>query len=138
MIRRADRKDVPTIRQLLWSLPGVWQSVWREDVLERALDSAGDLSFVAMQNARVIGFVCAHDVGFRAYLSELAVSQDHQRQGIGAQLLRRMERALAARGCALLIADVYPPSEPFYAELGWRPPQATLLSRRVETIPHAS
>jgi ribosomal protein S18 acetylase RimI-like enzyme len=137
VIRHADRKDLPGIRRLLRSLPGVWQDAWREDVLERALDSAGDLAFVAIQGSTVVGFASAHDVGFRAYLSELAVSRDHQRQGIGAQLLRRIETALGARGCAVLIADVYPPAEPFYAELGWQPPHATLLGRRLQAIQHA-
>src|SRR5271157_2975233 len=124
MIRHADRNDLPAIRHLLRSLPGVWQDSWREDVVERALASAGDLTFVAVEGSAVVGFVSAHDVGLRAYLSELAVSADHQRKGIGAQLMRRIETELARRGCAVLIADVYPPAEPFYRELEWRPPQA--------------
>ena len=131
MIRHAEPKDLPAVRQLLLSLPGVWQDSWREDVLERALDSAGDLAFVAVEASLVVGFASAHDVGFRAYLSELVVSASHQRKRIGAQLVRRVEAELAARGCAVLIADAYPPAEPFYQELGWRPPKATLLSRGV-------
>lgn len=92
-------------------------------------DSAGDLAFVAVEGSLVVGFASAHDVDFRAYLSELAVSAEHQRKGIGAQLVHRIEAELARRGCAVLIADVYPPAEPFYRELGWRPPKATLLGR---------
>lgn len=131
MIRHAEPKDLPAIRQLLRSLPGVWQDSWREDVLERAIDSARDLAFVAHEDGRIVGFASAHDVGFRAYLSELAVSESHQRKGIGAQLVHRVEAELAARRCAVLIADIYPPAEPFYRELGWRPPKATLLSHGV-------
>ena len=138
VIRPAGPKDVQAIDQLLRSLPGVWQDSWREDALERALDSAGDLAFVAVQDASVIGFVSAHDVGFRAYLSELAVSDDHQREGVGSQLVRRIETELAARGCAVLIADVYPPAEPFYAERGWRPPHAILLGRRLGVAPRSA
>jgi len=137
-IRRAGRKDVQAIDQLLRSLPGVWQDSWREDALERALDSARDLAFVAVQDCSIVGFASAHDVGFRAYLSELAVSDDHQRQGVGSQLVYRIETELAARGCAVLIADVYPPAEPFYAERGWRPPHAILLGRRLEVIPRSA
>jgi len=77
----------------------------------------------------VVGFASAHDVGFRAYISELAVSAYHQRQGIGAQLVLQIEAELTQRGCAVLIADVYPPAEPFYRELGWRTPEATLLAQ---------
>jgi predicted N-acetyltransferase YhbS len=135
VIRHAGPNDVQAIRHLLRALPGVWQNSWREDALERALNSARDLAFVAVQDSSVVGFASAHDLGFRAYLSELAVSGEHQRQGIGAQLVHRIERELAARGCAVLIADVYPPAESFYAELGWRPPHAVLLGRRLEVSP---
>jgi predicted N-acetyltransferase YhbS len=131
VIRHADPKDLPAIRELLRSLPGVWQNSWREDALERALRSAQDLAFVAVEDCRIVGFASVHDVGFRAYLSELAVSADHQRKGIGAQLVYRIEAELASRGCAVVIADVYPPAEPFYRAHGWRPPEATLLGRRV-------
>ena len=131
MIRRAGPDDVPAIQQLLRSLLGVWQDSWRADVIERALDSARDLVFVAEEHGRIVGFACAHDLGFRAYLSELAVCDSHQRKGIGTELVRQIEAKLAARGCALLIADVYPPAEAFYSKLGWRPPQATLLGHRV-------
>jgi predicted N-acetyltransferase YhbS len=131
VIRRAGPNDVPAIQQLLRSLLGVWQDSWREDVIERALDSARDLVFVAEEHGRIVGFACAHDLGFRAYLSELAVCDSHQQKGIGTELVRQIEAKLAARGCAVLIADVYPPAEPFYSKLGWRPPQVTLLGRRV-------
>jgi len=133
VIRHADLKDVPAIQQLLRSLPGVWQESWREDVIERVLDSARALAFVAEECGVVVGFASARDTGFRAYLSELAVSDSHQRKGIGGQLVGRIEAELAARGCAVLIADVYPPAEPFYRKLGWWPPEATLLSHGVRS-----
>jgi len=130
VIRHAGPKDVSAIQQLLRSLPRVWQDSWREDVIERAVDSARDLAFVAEEHGKIVGFACAHDTGFRAYLSELAVADSHHRKGIGTELVRQIEAELAARGCAVLIADVCPPAEPFYRELWWRPPQATLLGRR--------
>jgi len=133
VIRHADPKDVLAIQRLLRSLPGVWQDSWREDVIERTLDSARALAFVAEEDGVLVGFASAHDLGFRAYLSELVVSESHQRKGIGAQLVRRIEAELAARGCAVLIADVYPPAEPFYRKLGWRPPKATLLAHGVRS-----
>ena len=130
-IREASFEDVPGIRTLLRSLPGVWQEAWRSDVLERAITAASGLALVALRGAKVIGFVCAHDLGFRAYLSELAVSESEQRSGLGTQLLQRVEEQLRVRGCAVLIADIHPPAEPFYRRLGWRAPDATLLRRRL-------
>lgn len=130
-IREVNGDDVPDIERLLRSLPGVWQESWRADVIERALSSAGDLALVALRGGALVGFVCAHDFGFRAYLSELIVSEAEQRSGVGTALLRHVESRLADRGCAVLIADVHPPAEIFYRRLGWAEPAATLLRRRL-------
>lgn len=130
-IRGATPNDVPPIRRLLQSLGGLWQESWRADAIERALDSAAGLALVAVRGDVVVGFVCAHDVGFRAYLSELAVSESEQKSGLGTELLRRIETELAERGCSVLVADVHPPAEPFYRALGWSAPAATLLRRRL-------
>ncbi len=40
-------------------------SSWHHDVLERSLRSADELAFVWEEDGRNLGFVCAHDVGFR-------------------------------------------------------------------------
>jgi predicted N-acetyltransferase YhbS len=48
---------------------------------------------------------------------------------LGTRLLRRVEEAVAERGCA--VADVYPGAEDFYRKLGWSAPTATLLKHRL-------
>ncbi len=67
-----------------------------------------------LKRDEVVGFVCFHDVGFRAYLSEIVVSESMRRVGIGTKLLYTGERLLLDRGCRLVVADVYPPAEGFY------------------------
>ena len=126
-IRTAHRKDGGPIEALLKSVPGVWQSFWRGDAVERALASADGLALVAEENGCVVGFICGHDNGFRAYLSELVVSESWQRRGLGSALLATLEQSIAQRGCQLVVADVYPPASFFYRGLGWREPQAKLL-----------
>src|SRR4030095_15692652 len=111
-IRSADTNDIVNIATLLRDLPGVWQARWRSDVLERAIASSSGLAFVAEHGALIVGFACAHDVGFRAYLSELAVAEPWQRRGIGRSLLAAVSRELASRGCSVVVADVYPPGRP--------------------------
>ena len=64
-IRVAQSGDVPAIEQLLRSVPGVWQPIWRDDVVEPALRAADGLAYVATEHD-LIGFGCAHDLGFRA------------------------------------------------------------------------
>jgi ribosomal protein S18 acetylase RimI-like enzyme len=87
---------------------------------------------VAEQEEKIVGFVCAYDVGFRGYLSELAVSAAVRRQGIGAELLSAVESALAKRGCTLLLSDVWRDAEGFYRHLGWSQPDVVLLRKHLK------
>lgn len=86
MIRSVTKEDIPNIRKLMESEPGFWQESWRYDVLERGLDSAGGLAFVWEETGQILGFVCAHDLGFRGYLSELIVAKSARNRGIGKHL----------------------------------------------------
>jgi len=130
-IKTASASESDAIAELLKSINGVWQKEWRPDAVSRSISAADGLAFVAVEQKRIIGFICGHDLGFRAYLSEFAVAEAHQRAGIGKLLLQSFERALAQRGCRLVVADVYPPAEPFYRALGWAAPSAVLLSHRL-------
>lgn len=131
MIRDATIADVSGIRALMKSVIGFWDDTWRDDVLERALGSADTIALVNIDGDRVDGFICAHDVAFRAYLSELVVSPSAQGAGIGGRLLSEIERRLIQRGCAIVIADVWRDSEAFYRSRGWTPPAVTLLRKRL-------
>ena len=131
MIRMATEDDIPLIRTLIESIPGLWHSDWRPDVLERAIRSAGGLAFVWVHEDQLAGFACAHDVGFLAYLSLLAVAEAARGRGIGAALIRHIEQTLADRGCAILISDVWQDALGFYQTLGWSAPPVILLRRRL-------
>jgi predicted N-acetyltransferase YhbS len=132
-IRSAAAADSGAITDLLKSIEGVWRPDWRSDSVRLSISAADGLAFVAVEQGHVLGFICGHDLGFRAYLSEFAVAESHQRAGVGTALLRSFESALTQRGCRLVIADVYPPAEPFYRALGWGAPSAVLLSHRLPT-----
>jgi GNAT superfamily N-acetyltransferase len=133
VIRDAGIADAVEIRALMDAVAGFWDETWRPDVLDRVLGASGTIALVH-QGARAIdGFICAHDVGFRAYLSELVVSPQVQHRGIGSRLLSEVERRLVGRGCALIIADVWRDAEGFYRARGWTPPAAVLLRKRLST-----
>jgi ribosomal protein S18 acetylase RimI-like enzyme len=132
MIRRAEQDDVPTIKALMQSEPGFWQDSWREDVVERGLAASDGLAFVCEEAGQVVGFVCAHDLGFRSYLSELIVSKKVRGQGIGKDLVERVQQELTARDCAILVSDVWRDAEEFYRSLGWKKPDVTLLRKRLK------
>ena len=131
VIRQATQNDIPAIRELMRSEPGFWQDTWRDDVIERGLASAGSLAFVWEEAGQILGFVCAHDVGFRAYLSELIVAGSARAQGVGRELVRRAQQELRARGCAVLISDVWKGAAGFYESLGWSAPDVVLLRKRL-------
>ena len=95
----------------------------------QALKSAGRHALVACRGKKIVGFACFHDVGFRAYLSEMVVDKSEQGRGIGTRLLKKGNAMLAADKCQLIVADVYPPAEGFYAKHGWGKPHAVLMSK---------
>lgn len=129
MIRQATPDDVAGIRVLMESVPGFWQPHWSSNTIATAI--SGELAFVYEQHSQILGFVCAHDLGFRAYLSELVVAPQSRNQGIGKALVHAAEQALTERGQTILIADVWRDALPFYRALGWQPPEAVLLRKRL-------
>jgi len=131
VIRVASAADVGPIRALMQSVAGFWDATWRADVLDRVLASAETVALVHEEDGVLVGFACAHDVGFRAYLSALVVSPVARGRGTGARLLAEVERRLAARGCAVVIADVWRDAEAFYRSQGWTPPAVVLLRKRL-------
>ena len=132
MIRLANANDIPAIKALMESEPGFWQDNWRNNVLEQAIKSADGLAFVYERETGIIGFACCHDLGFRAYLSELIVSNKSKGQGIGKQLVNHIELILEARGCATLIADVWKSAKSFYEHMGWHSPDVVLLRKKLK------
>ena len=111
--------------------PGFWQRDWSDATLVKGIETAGDLALVWEDASAIAGFVCAHDLGFRAYLSELIVAQGARGRGIARKLVERIQAKLAQRGRRILIADVWRDAEPFYRSLGWEPPDVVLLRRKL-------
>jgi predicted N-acetyltransferase YhbS len=131
VIREARREDLPAIRRLMEAEPGFWQRDWSDATLAKGIETAGDLALVWEDDSTIAGLVCAHDLGFRAYLSELIVAQGARGRGIGRNLVERIQAELAQRGRGILIADVWHDAEPFYRSLGWEPPDVVLLRRKL-------
>jgi GNAT superfamily N-acetyltransferase len=131
VIRGAEVADAAHIRGLMNSVAGFWDAGWPPDVPERVLRSSETIALVHLTEEVVDGFACAHDAGFRGYLSELVVSRAAQRRGIGSRLLAEVERRLAGRGCTVVIADVWRDAEAFYRANGWSPPSVVLLRKRL-------
>lgn len=63
-------------------------------VIDKKLAVEDGLFFVAMIDSEVIGTIMAGYDGHRGWLYSVAVHPDHQKQGIGSQLVTHAERAL--------------------------------------------
>ena len=113
--------------------PGFWQNSWRADVLERGLKAAAGLTFVSVEEQEIVGFICGADLGFLSYLSELVVAKTHRDQGIGRQLVARLELELVSRGSAVLVSDVWKDAACFYESMGWSLPDVILLRKKLNT-----
>ncbi|WP_424363730.1 GNAT family N-acetyltransferase [Methylocystis parvus] len=84
--------------------------------LDRMLRNA-DIVMVARDAGRIVGISRAiTDFAYCCYLSDLAVHQDYQRQGIGKRLIA--ETRVAAGAMAALILVAAPLAQDYYPRIG--------------------
>lgn len=81
-----------------------------------------ELFFVAVEGGQVIGTAMSGFDGHRGWVHRVAVSQERRLQGIGRALMKRVEEAMTALGCAKLNLQVRSDNhevEGFYKALGY-------------------
>lgn len=91
--------------------------------IDRKLAADDGLFFVAANGDSIIGTVLAGYDGHRGWLYSVAVAPDRRRDGIGSQLIRHAEQALAQLGCPKLNIQVRADNAAvvaFYESLGFR------------------
>ncbi|HUK27304.1 MAG TPA: GNAT family N-acetyltransferase [Candidatus Acidoferrales bacterium] len=66
-----------------------------------------DLFLVAEESGNIVGCVLGAWDGRRGWINHLAVSPTHQRKGVGASLIRELERRLVLKGALKVNAQVY-------------------------------
>ena len=93
-----------------------------------AMISNANLTITAWKGERLVGIArSVTDFHYCCYLSDLAVDESYQRQGIGKQLLREMRQQLKP-GCKIILLSA-PAAVDYYPHLGFeRHPQAWVLS----------
>ena len=85
--------------------------------LQQMLDHA-DLLISAWDEQQLVGIARAlTDFSYACYLSDLAVAQDYQRQGIGQELLRRVQAAIGSEVTLVLLAA--PSAMTYYPHVGF-------------------
>jgi len=84
----------------------------------KAMLEHGDLTITAWDGDRLIGIArTLTDFANVAYLADLAVHLDHQKRGIGKELVRRTQDALEATCSIVLLSS--PQANAFYPKIGF-------------------
>ncbi|MEM3735659.1 MAG: GNAT family N-acetyltransferase [Candidatus Bathyarchaeia archaeon] len=89
----------------------------------KVLEENPDLSFVAVMDGRVIGYVQAGVCGSTAVIEDLAVGREYQGRGVGEKLLRKELEVLRRKDVRLVFAEVHyrcASAIPFYYKFGFR------------------
>jgi len=123
LIQEMSIQDYDEIRALWQESEGIELSeVDSKDDIARFLERNPGLSFVARDNAQLVGVVlCSHD-GRRGYIDQLAVRKSHRRQGIGKGLVDRCLFNLMRSGIHkwhLFVLEDNQDAIAFWNKLGW-------------------
>jgi GNAT superfamily N-acetyltransferase len=98
---------------------GERRPVDRPDIFADMLRHA-NLIVTAWAGARLVGIARSlTDFGYVAYLADLAVDLEHQRQGIGRRLVAETRERLGPECMIVLLAA--PAAKDYYAKLGFEP-----------------
>jgi ribosomal protein S18 acetylase RimI-like enzyme len=93
-----------------------------------------ELFFVAVADGAVVGTLMAGYDGHRGWLYRVAVDPRHQRQGIGAALVRHAETELVALGCPKINLQVLATNAAvvaFYERMGYHVEERVSMGKRL-------
>ena len=102
--------------------------------IQRKLAVQPELFLVGQLDGRIVASVMAGYEGHRGWVNYLAVSPEHQGQGLGRLLMQEVEAALHARGCpkiSLLVRGTNTAVLEFYRKLGYLKDDAVPLGKRL-------
>ncbi len=143
---QADAQEIMKIREFKIDDYSIVRDLWQAaglilrpgDELEGVklkLQRDSDLFLVAVQDDRLVGSVMGGWDGRRGWIYHLAVEPEHQRQGIGAGLVREVEKRLVAKGAKKVNAQVYKWNErssEFFKAIGYETqPDLIMIGKRL-------
>ena len=129
--RDSDRDDVI----LLWERCGLvvpWNDPRRD--IERKKSIQPDLFLVGTLNGGIVATVMCGYEGHRGWINYLAVSPEHQRKGMGTQIMEAAQSRLASIGCPkenLQVRTSNRAAIAFYEKLGYCLDEVVSLGKRL-------
>ncbi len=123
VIRKMRRSDLNIVSELaMLANPFTTKEKYRKHLLDELKENP-DLSLVAVENGRVVGYVQAEVHNDKAMLEDIAVAKEHQGKGIGKLLLDKELKALKRKGAKIVLAEVHykcASAIPFYYKHNFR------------------
>ena len=107
-------------------------------VIRQKLACQRELFFVAILDGAVVGTVMGGYDGHRGWIYSLAVRPEVRRRGIGAALMRHVERELARRGCPKVNLQVLASNAAtvaFYKKVGYAVEERISMGKPLELAP---
>jgi ribosomal protein S18 acetylase RimI-like enzyme len=101
--------------------------------IRKKLEFGRELFFVAVEGS-LLGTAMGGYDGHRGWIYSVAVNPAHRGRGIGSALIRRVEAALAERGCLKVNLQVRSPNAgvvAFYQKLGFEVDERVSLGKRL-------
>lgn len=120
----------------------LWQTVFGYEaahnspdvVIDKKLQNKDNLFFVALDEHEVVGTVMAGYDGHRGWIYSIAVHPDHQKRGIGSNLLSFTQGKLETLGCLkvnLQIMDGNEAVQSFYLSNGYSVEQRVSMGKKL-------
>lgn len=139
-IQRLGAEDRETARQLFVVMATVFDEgceTLGDSYLDRLLESKSFWAFAAFLGDELVGGVTAHTLPMtrseaeEVFLFDIAVRNEHQRKGIGGQLVKALREAAAEEGIEVMFVpadneDTH--ALDFYRALGGEPAAVTIFS----------
>jgi predicted N-acetyltransferase YhbS len=94
----------------------------------------GNLTVTAWDGELLVGIArTLTDFTYTGYMSDLAVRQSHQRQGIGTELIRKTREQMGPRSLLVLLAA--PKAAGYYPRIGFRHHESAWILRASDPFP---
>ena len=119
----------------LWERCGLlrpWNDPRKDIARKRRVQK--ELFLVGTVDGAIVASVMAGYDGHRGWIYSVAVSPAHRRRGVGAQLVRFAERALAGKGCVKVNLQIMEGNESvaaFYGALGFSVEKRVSMGKRI-------
>lgn len=127
------RGDLPQVEKIFDSQHMLDGGKRLRRVFKLMAGTPGAIHLVAEKDGEVVGALLAQFNGVEIFLSNIAVLEEFQDQGVGARMHRELERRAKRLGANGIITDSRMSAVGFYERQGYKIPGAVFLIRRFES-----